>query len=106
MYAYTISFKSSTAHANADALSRLPLPFIPSDPPTPPETILLLENISDSPIMVTQICSWLRKDLIFSKVMYLILTGWPDHLTLTDTDFTSNKKIFYKNQEEVGMTKL
>ena len=95
MYDYTISFKSSTARANTDALSCLPLPFIPSDPPTPPETILLLEQISDSPITVTQICSWSRKDPIISKVMHLILTGWPDQLTLTDTDFKPycNRKL-------------
>ena len=58
MYEYIISFKSSSDHANADALSRLPLPYTPPNTPLPSETVLLLEQISESPITVDQIRSW------------------------------------------------
>ena len=42
MYEYTLKFKPTTQHANADALSRLPLPETVT-PPVSPETVLLLE---------------------------------------------------------------
>ena len=51
---YHISFKSSDSHCNADALSRLPSPCITADPPVPCETILLLEQLDESPVSVAQ----------------------------------------------------
>ena len=64
MYNYSILFKFSSAHANADALSRLPLPYTPSITLTPPEVILLLEQMSESPLTITQIHSRTQRDPI------------------------------------------
>ena len=75
MYNHSILFKFSSAHANTDALSRLPLPYTPSITPTPPEVILLLEQMSESPVKVTQIRSWTRRDPILSQVVHFILSG-------------------------------
>ena len=47
MYDYTLTYKSSKSHANADALSRLPISDHLTDPPIPPETLLLLDQISE-----------------------------------------------------------
>ena len=66
MYEYSISFKSTATHGNADALSRLPLPETSKDPPVPAETVLLLEQLSESPISVKQIKLWTRRDPILS----------------------------------------
>ena len=55
MYDYTLMFKSSKSHANADALSRLPISDHSPDPRIPPETVLLLDQISESPITVSHI---------------------------------------------------
>ena len=55
MYEYSIAFKQSSAHANTDALSRLPLQVTSVDPPIPSETVLVLEQLSESPISVSQI---------------------------------------------------
>ena len=85
MYNYSILFKFSSAHANTDALSRLPLPYTPSITPTPPELILLLEQMSESPVTVTQICSWTRRDPILFQVVCFILLGWPREIKENDT---------------------
>ena len=49
-YEYQLVFRSTTAHANADALSRLPLPDCPEKVPEEPELVMLAEHLEESPI--------------------------------------------------------
>lgn len=78
MYEYTFQFKRTEAHANADAMSRLPLPnTAPKQTPLPPETVLMLEHLNESPIAATQIATWTRRDPSLSKVLTYSLRGWP-----------------------------
>ena len=50
-YEYDLHHRSSQDNANADGVSRLPLPETPTQVPTPPEVILLVEHLShDSPL--------------------------------------------------------
>ena len=39
MFEYTLQFRNTTAHANVDVLSRLPLPAVPAVNQTPPELV-------------------------------------------------------------------
>ena len=62
MFEYTLKFCRTTAHANADALSRLSLPVKPAVAVAPPELLLLTEHLSNSPISVDQIHTQTWKD--------------------------------------------
>ena len=51
-YDYSIRYKSGGQHANADLFSRLPLP---DSVPVLPETVMLMESLSSSPVTAAQI---------------------------------------------------
>ena len=78
MYDYTLRFKPTEAHANADALSRLPLSFKPATVPMPAETVLLLETLDESPVSSVDIQTWTRRDPALSRVLHYVERGWPD----------------------------
>ena len=75
MYEYTISYKPTTAHGNADALSRLPLPEQPKVTPVPSELILLLEQLQELPTTAQQIRAWTQRDPLLSRVLQFIQSG-------------------------------
>ena len=75
-YEYEILFKPGQSHANADSLSRLPLPETPSQVPTPPELILLLETLHRSPVSAKDIKRETDRDPQLSQVRDLVLQGW------------------------------
>ena len=77
-YEYTLSFRKTEAHGNADALSRLPLPTVPPATETPPELVLLMEHLKDSPITAHHIRSMTSRDVKLSTVLQFIQQGWPD----------------------------
>ena len=76
-YEYTISFRKTEEHGNADALSRLPLQETRSDTPNPPELVLLMNHLGESPVTARHIRVWTRRDPILSKVKDYVERGWP-----------------------------
>ena len=62
-------FKNTTAHANADTLSRLQLPVEPAKTSTPPEMVLLLEHLEESPVTANDIRVWTSRDPKLSTVL-------------------------------------
>ncbi len=83
-YEYTLVFKPTDAHANADALSRLPLQLSVPTVPQPAETVLLMENIEASPLSATHIRTWTRRDPLLSQVLLLVEKGWASDVNLGD----------------------
>ena len=77
-YDYTISYKPGERHANADLLSRLPLPETPAEVPTPPEIILMMETLQGTPVSAKNIRQWTDRDPLLSRVRNLVLQGWHD----------------------------
>ena len=66
MYEYTIAFRLTKAHANADAMSRLPLSVQPATVPQPLEMILLMEQLDKSPVTATTVRTWTNTDPLLS----------------------------------------
>ncbi len=75
-YQYSIKYKRGQDHANADALSRLPLPSRSADVPLPGETVMLLDHLQTTPVTAQQIKAWTGRDPVLAKVRTLVLQGW------------------------------
>ena len=90
-YEYTLRFRNTHAHANADALSRLPLPTVPEQTPIPPELVLLTEHLADSPVTAGQICVWTRRDPSLSTVLQFVRQGWPNQCNPELAPYSSRK---------------
>ena len=77
-YDYPIGYKPGNQHANADALSHLPLPDHPKDVPMPGDVVLLFETLNNSSLTATEIRTLTDKDPLLSRVRKNILSGWHD----------------------------
>ena len=84
-YEYTITWRNTTQHANTDALSRLPLPEVPSQTTTPAEVVLMVDQLQNAPITAAQIATWTKKDPLMARVFRYVLQGWPNQ---QDDDLT------------------
>ena len=71
-------FHRTTAHANADALSRLPVQGEPSKEVEEPELVLLAEHLANSPVTAQDIRSWTRRNAKLSRVLLHVQQGWPN----------------------------
>lgn len=78
-YHYDIEFRSTTAHGNADALSRLPLPEGGLERPSETRQCNI-RQIELLPVTSQEIRKATQRDPILSKVRSYILKGWPDQV--------------------------
>ena len=76
-YEYRLVFRNTTAHANADALSRLPLPEQPAKVFEEPELVLLAEHLEESPVSANDIKAWTQRDRKLARVLQYTQQGWP-----------------------------
>ena len=77
-YEYTLKFRNTTAHQNADALSRLPLYSEEPASQTPPELVLLMDHLSESPVTHQHIKTWTHRDPLMSMILQHLQSGWPN----------------------------
>lgn len=78
-YEYSIEWRASGQHVNADALSRLPLPEKPAETTVPAELVLMVEQLDDAPVTAKQVAGLTRRDPLMAKVYRYIQEGWPSH---------------------------
>ena len=81
-YQYRIVYRAGKTNANADGLSRLPLPGFPVSPTcsTPSEVNLLLEHLDCSSLTSAQIREWTGRDPVLAVVRRFALQGWADEI--------------------------
>ena len=102
---YTVKTRSTTAHANCDGLSRLPLPHTPSDKPDI-EHIHNIQQLNAIPISAKDIAHYTRKDKTLSRVYTYVQTGmWSDttgdfapYARRKDELSTQQGVIFWRNR--------
>ena len=76
-YSYDIVYKSTKDHANADGLSRLPLPITPTTECQQESTVFNIAQIDTLPVTVKQLKAATRQDSVLSKVLLYTKCGWP-----------------------------
>ena len=69
----------------------------PRDLETPPELVLLLDHLQDSPVTANEIASWTKKDPVLSTVLRYVHLGWP--ATITDPKLT----VFVSRRSELSV---
>ena len=75
-YQYSLKFRPTAPHANADALSRLPLSDKPDSIPLPGELVLLVDHLAGAPITAAELKVCTARDKQLSKVLR---HGWPNN---------------------------
>ena len=93
MYEYTISFMPTSAHGNADALTRLPLPVQPTQTPEPRKQFVD-GTVRFYPCHSQYIGAWTDRDLLLSCVLQSLQNGLPK---IINED--SPKSLWRKNIE-------
>lgn len=96
-YEYSISYKSGKTNGNADALSRLPLPDMPTTVPTPGETVLLMKHLDETPVSASQIKIGTQRDPILSQVLRCTLEGWPA------VEYSEELKTYHSKKLELSV---
>ena len=101
VYKYSLVFRKTEEHGNADAMSRLPMDQIgkENEEETPSEIVLLVESLKDTPIECSQVKLWTRRDPILSQVLQYILSGWPQHLP---SDTPQQLSAFWQRRMELS----
>lgn len=98
MFEYTLRFRKTDAHANADALSRLPLPVEAPPPAEPTELVLLAEHLLNAPVSAEQIRKQTERDPTLAPVVQFLKQGWP-----CKVDKKSSLSPFFKRKEELSI---
>ena len=95
MFEYDLKFRKTQDHANADALSRLPLKETTPEKANPPELVLLVDHLKDSPVTAEQIKKATRQDPTLATVLHYVQQGWPHK----DAVHPSLKPYFDRREE-------
>ena len=79
-YSYDIQFKSTEHHANADGLSRLPLPMTVAPNNHSVDSDYNIGQIQALPVSFSKVEKTTRTDAVLSKVLLYARSGWPEEV--------------------------
>ena len=96
-YQYSLRYRCGEKMANADAMSRLPLPITVQEVPVPAETVCLIEFMDSSPIDVDHIRRLTDRDPVLSRVKRFVGQGWS---TVSDSD---ELKPYFIRKDELSL---
>ncbi|XP_061152316.1 uncharacterized protein K02A2.6-like [Syngnathus typhle] len=88
-HTYTIDYKGTKLHGNADGLSRLPQPL--TEKATDPALNLHMLQMEPLPVTCAQISKETRNDPLLSRVYDLTVNGWPMHADTELKDYFTRK---------------
>ncbi|XP_017575179.2 uncharacterized protein K02A2.6-like [Pygocentrus nattereri] len=72
-HSYDIKYRKSELHANADGLSRLPLPVTHAEPKQ--AEIFYFQQVEDAPVTTSQVQRHTRNDPLLSKLLDMVVCG-------------------------------
>ena len=98
-YQYDIEHRSTEKHRNADCLSRLPIGSEGSSEGVVEVKLINTLHTESLPMNVDQVRKATQKDLILSRVLQFVMTGWPDKQNEPETThyFTKHHEITVKD---------
>ena len=76
-YDYELIYRPGTNIANADALSRLPLPET-VEVPVPEPVLNLLQHLKEGPVTAAMIKEATNTDPVLSHLLQYVLQRWPE----------------------------
>ena len=93
-YQYTIEYRSTACHANADGLSRLPLQSTGEEEDVTAATVFNVAQLESLPVTAEQLRAATGCDQILGKVLLLTQKGWP-------TKVNDDLKPYWIRQDEI-----
>ena len=96
-YDYEIEYRNTAAHANCDALSRLPSPSTHSDADSSVFAVSVLDE--SFPVLADDIAKETRVNPILCKVYDFVLNGWPN----SGSDMPDALKPYYQRKDQLSI---
>ena len=91
-YDYQLEYRAGIKNSNADALSRLQLPYKPDNVTMPADVVFVLEHMELNSTTAAQIRNNTRRDATLSKVFQYVQLGWPSDLPFPHITHYINRK--------------
>jgi transposase InsO family protein len=99
-FSYTIEFKRGVDHANADALSRLPLPHSAEDVEPDAAEVFCVRQLDAGPLFGTDVSAASRTDEVCRRAVEYARAGWPDQ-----KDVPEDLKSLYQRRDALSVSR-